>query len=142
MCVCVTTGTKVEQLCAVRSPRPPLQHGDQLWRDGAVRAASPAASAAAPPLHHRVALLAALRLLPHGRLPVSTLRLLLLSWCFTSTETIRLARDRRMEVSSSSIMFYVHRNHKAYYGQASGGVVFFHNVLRPQKPQGLLGTGE
>ena len=59
--------------------------------------------------------------------------LLLLSWCFTSTETIRLIRDGRMEVGeeggrslhSSSVLFF-----------------FFHGALRPQKPYGLLGTGE
>ena len=42
--------------------------------------------------------------------------LLLLSWCFTSTETIRLIRDGepRAATSTFTMLLYLHKNHKAY----------------------------
>ena len=54
--------------------------------------------------------------------------------CFTSTETIQLIRDgRRVEkVMKTQAHLPVH----------SGGRSFFRGALRPQKPYGLLGTGE
>ena len=42
--------------------------------------------------------------------------LLLLSWCFTSTESIRLIRagEPRAATSTFTMLLYLHRKHKAY----------------------------
>ena len=77
--------------------------------------------------------------------------------CFTSAETSRTIWDRELRtatstfiqpLSSSSVLLYVHRNHKAYWGRvAQDGHFDFHTAhefefnvaLRPQKPKANYG---
>ena len=69
-----------------------------------------------------------------------TLRLLL-PWCFTATETVRLIRDRRR------MRWGVRLRAQAHFPVHTAPelwlcVFFFHGALQPQKQYGLSGTGE